>query len=104
MFASTWKRILCKRIGLIASFGQHDFLKSLVYKIGFHVYQSGFHCLRRWCSVSPLLFTVACLLLTTTIVVETAVNSARKRLATAMLSMILHTLEVTAMQLLKLIH
>jgi hypothetical protein len=39
MFASTWERILCKRIGLIASFGQHDFLKSLVYQIGFHVYQ-----------------------------------------------------------------
>jgi hypothetical protein len=73
MFASTRKRILCKRIGLIASFGQHDFLKSKVYKIGFHVYQSGFHCLRRWFSVSPLLFTKACLLLTTTIVLKTAV-------------------------------
>eukprot|EP00953_Heterococcus_sp_UTEX-ZZ885_P016920 9494-Heterococcus_DN1.PRE.1 len=58
MFASTWKRILCKRIGFIASFGQHDFLKSLVYKI-----------------VLPLLFTAAHLLLTTTIVLKTAVSS-----------------------------
>jgi hypothetical protein len=73
----TPERFLCKRIGLRASFVEHDFRKLLVYKSGFHVYQGGFHVYDFGFQCYHYCLQYLGLLLTTTIVLEIAVQHKR---------------------------